>query len=83
MSIIMVYWDWKANSSTLPTCKIYSINNITHGGGANFNGRVAKCESVNSLTVTGAQTLSCTLGLQAREHGNQSIMTCTRMFNTS
>ena len=71
----MVYWDWKANSSISPTRKI--INNITHGGGANFNSRVAKCESVNSLTITGAQTLGCTLGLQAREHEYQSIMICT------
>ena len=47
----------------------YQKDNITHGGGANFNGRVAECESVDSLTITGTQTLSCALGLQESMKG--------------
>lgn len=69
MSIIMVYWDWKPIQAYNQCKSILSKDNITHGGGANFNSRVAKCESVDSLTITGAQTLSCALGLQESMKG--------------
>ena len=75
MSIIMVYWDWKDNLRSLsPTNKNIKSENIAHRSGANINGRVTKRESVHSLIVTGTQTLSCTLGLQARQYREKPII---------